>query len=77
MTKLLDEAIAKARELPEEEQDALADALFAHMTEDAPRYWLTPQQAEEIKRRQSALRDGKAQLATEEEVAAVWKRCGL
>jgi hypothetical protein len=32
MTKLLEEAIAKVRELPEDQQDAAADALFAHIS---------------------------------------------
>ncbi len=57
-------------------RDALADAMFAHMAGD-DRYRLTPEQVEEVKRRQEALREGKTRLATDEEVAALWKRCGL
>jgi putative addiction module component (TIGR02574 family) len=77
MTKLLDQAIEQARELPAEEQDALAEALFAHIANDDRPYRLTADQVEEVRRRQKDLRDGKIQLATDEEVAAVWKRCGL
>jgi hypothetical protein len=40
-------------------------------------YRLTAIQVEEVKRRQQDLRDGKTQLATDEEVEAVWKHCGL
>jgi putative addiction module component (TIGR02574 family) len=77
MTKLLDQAIEQARELPAEEQDALAEALFAHIANDDQPYRLTAGQVEEVRRRQMDLRDGKTQLATDEEVEAVWKRCGL
>jgi len=77
MTKLLEQAIAQARELSEEEQDAIAEALFAHIARHDRPYRLSDEQVEEVKRRQKALRDGKTQLATDEEVAAVWKRCGL
>ena len=77
MTKLLDEAIAKARELPEEEQDTLADALFAHISGNDDRYHLTDEQVEEVKRIQQELRDGKTRLATDEEMAALWRKRGL
>jgi hypothetical protein len=35
MTELLKEAIEVARQLPEEEQDAVADALFAYLANEA------------------------------------------
>jgi hypothetical protein len=44
MTKLLEEAVAQARELPEEEQDELAVTLFAHMRREEIDYELTPEQ---------------------------------
>jgi len=34
MTKLLEAAVAQARELPAEIQDAAADALFAHIANE-------------------------------------------
>jgi putative addiction module component (TIGR02574 family) len=77
MTKLLEQAIERARELPAEEQDALAEALFAYIANDDQPYRLTADQAEEVRRRQTDLRHGKTRLATDEEVEAVWKRCGL
>ncbi len=76
MTKLLEQAIAEVLRLPDEAQDAAAEALFAHVAHHDRPYRLTDEQVEEINRRQQALRQGKTQLATDEEVAAMWKRCG-
>jgi hypothetical protein len=77
MTKLLEQAIAKARELSEEEQNAIADALFAHLAGDDRRYRLSPEQIADVTRIRDDLRNGRTRLATDEEVAAVWKKCGL
>jgi hypothetical protein len=43
MTRLLDEAIETLRDLPEEEQDAAADALFAYISSDEREYRLHPE----------------------------------
>ena len=77
MTKLLEQAIAKARELSEAEQDAIADALFAHLAGDDRRYRLSPEQVADAARIREELRSGHTRLATDEEVAAVWRKCGL
>ena len=77
MTKLLEEAIAKVRELPEDQQDAAADALFAHISGDAGRYRLTPEQVAEVIRIQKDLREGRTRLATDDELAAMLKKSGL
>lgn len=77
MTKLLEQAIAKARELSEAEQDAIADTLFAHFAGNDSRYRLTAEQAADVARIRDDLRNGRTRLATDEEVAAVWKKCGL
>jgi hypothetical protein len=50
MTKLLDQAIAQMRELPDAAQDDAADALFAHIAGGEGRYRLTPDQVEDVKR---------------------------
>ena len=44
MTRLLDEAIETLRQLPEEEQDAAADVLFAYMSNDERHYGLRAHQ---------------------------------
>jgi hypothetical protein len=72
MTKLLEAAIAKVRELSEAEQDAAADALFAHIAGDHQGYQLTPEQVADVQRIQQGLRDGTTRLATDEETAAFW-----
>jgi hypothetical protein len=77
MTKLLEQAIAKARELSDEEQDAAADALFAHMAGDSRGCGLTPEQVADVNRIRADLRAGRTRLATGEEAAALWKKCGL
>jgi hypothetical protein len=77
MTKLLEQAIAKARELSESEQDAIADTLFAHLSGGNQTYRLSPEQIADVNRIRDDLRSGRTRLATDEEVAAVWKKCGL
>lgn len=77
MTKLLEQAIEKARTLSDEEQDALADALFAHMATDHPLNRLSPEQIENVKQIRADLRSGKTRIATEQELAALWGKCGL
>ena len=77
MTKLLEQAIAEARELSEQEQDAIADALFAHLAGDARPFSLTPDQMADVKRIREDLRAGRTRLATDGETAALWKKCGL
>ncbi len=73
MTKLLEDAIAQARELPEDAQDQIAEALFAHMA--GAEFRLTDDQVEEVRRRQQELRGGKTRFATDEEMDALWKKC--
>ena len=75
MTALLEAAIAKARELPEEEQDAAADALFASMAREEVQHRLTPEQADEVKRIQRGLMDGSTTLLSDEEMDAFWRAC--
>ena len=77
MTKLLEQAIAKARELSEDEQDAIADALFAHLGAQDSHIRLTPEQIAEVSRIRDDLRTGRTRLASDEEAAALWKKCGL
>jgi hypothetical protein len=77
MTKLLEQAVAQARELTAEEQDAAADALFAHIANEDRRYQLSADQIEEVKRIRERLRSGETRLATDDEMQALWKKCGL
>jgi hypothetical protein len=77
MTKLLEEAIAKARDLAPADQDLAAEALLSVIYRNAPDCQLTPDQVAEVKRIQKEIREGTAKFATDEEMAALWKKCGL
>lgn len=77
MTKLLEQAVDQARELTAEEQDAAADVLFAHIANRDRHYGLNANQVEEVKRIRERLRSGETRLATEDEIRAHWKKCGL
>ena len=73
-TKLLDKATSKVRELPADEQDRLA-LLLLSMADDAD--------AEELdEETRQALLEGieqarRGEFASDEEMAALWKRHGL
>jgi len=77
MTTLLEQAIEQLRDLPEEEQDAAADALFAYVSSEERQYHLRPHQITQVRRIRADLRDGKTRLATNAEVSAVKKKHGL
>jgi hypothetical protein len=68
MSTLLDEAIEQLRDLPEEEQDSAAEALFAFISSDERQYRLLPHQVTEVRRIQRALQDGTTRLATDQEI---------
>ena len=77
MTKLLEEAVEQARKLPPDDQDAAADSLFAHIANDDRRFRLSTDQVEEVKRIRARLHSGETRLAREDEMRALWKKCGL
>ena len=73
MTKLLDEAIAKVRELPEEQQERAAEALmqFAELAKQGV-YTLSPQERAAIEASKAQVQRG--DLATDDEVEAAYAR---
>ena len=73
MTKLLDQAIAKVRELPAEEQERAAEALmlFADLAKQGV-YRLSPDERATIEESRDQVR--RAELATDEEVEAAYAR---
>jgi hypothetical protein len=77
MTKLLEEAIEHLRDLPEEEQDSAAEALFAFISSDERQYRLLPHQVTEVRRIQRGLQDGTTRLATDQEVERARKRARI
>jgi hypothetical protein len=74
MTRLLEEAINALRDLPEDEQDAAADALFVYISSDERQYRLRPDQVAEVHRIRRALRDGTTRLAINAEVTELKKK---
>jgi hypothetical protein len=74
MSKLLQKAIEQLKDLPEEEQDAAADALFAYMASDEREYVLSSDQAREVRRIRDDLRAGRTRLATDGEVSRVRRK---
>ena len=75
MTKLLEKAIERARELPDDEQDALALAMLTIAEEPALQAPLDDETRAAIRRGVDEARRGA--LASDEEVAALWRRYGL
>jgi predicted transcriptional regulator len=75
MTKMLEEAIHKVRELPDAEQDEAAEMLLAIASRNA-----APVQLDDETR--AAIREGRAQarrgeFASDEDMAALFKRHGV
>jgi hypothetical protein len=61
---------------PKRQQDAV-QVLAAMEQQDASSYRLTDEQAEEVERRRADFAAGKEHYATDEDMAALWKKCGL
>jgi len=71
MTKLLDQALEAARNLPPEAQDDIAHVVLRLAgADDEPPVTLTPEE-------QAAIAASKAAFATDEQVRAVWAKHGL
>ena len=76
MTKLLERAIAKIRELPEQDQDALGAMILA--LADEPLQSVADLDDET----RAAIREGleqarRGEFATDDEIDAIWRRHGL
>ena len=75
MTKLLEQAIAEVRKLPDADQDMAAEMLLSLARRDESRYRLTFEQIEEVKLAMAEADRG--EFATDEEMSALWKKAGL
>ena len=75
MTKLLDEAVAKLRALPERDQDLAAKFLLDFANPEAHHLRLTDEQVAEVERARQEVREGA--IATDREMKEVWRRFGL
>jgi predicted transcriptional regulator len=73
MTKILDQAIAKARKLPDEDQDIIGAVILALADEELTRVGDLDEET------RAAVRDGleqarRGEFAPDEEIAALWQR---
>jgi hypothetical protein len=74
--KDIEEVIERVRHWPKERQEDAAEILLEMERQDASGYRLTDAQAEEVARIRREIREG-GTLATDEQMAALWKSCGL
>jgi hypothetical protein len=77
MTKLLRDVIDRVQKWPDDRQDQAALVLLDLEAQQASSNRLTPEQIKEVERIQQKVRDGSAEFATDEQMAAFWKKCGL
>ena len=77
MTKLLRDVIDRVQKWPDDRQDQAALVLLDLEAQQASRNRLTPEQIKEVERIQRNVRDGSAAFATDEQMTAFWKKCGL
>ena len=75
--KDLEELIERVRYWPKERQEDAAEVLLEMERQDTSGYRLTGAQAREVVRIQQGIREGRGTLATDEQMAALWKSCGL
>jgi hypothetical protein len=62
---------------PAKRQEDAIRVLTEMEEQDASPYHLTEEQVQEIKRRRADFTKGGEGYATDEEMAALWKKCGL
>jgi hypothetical protein len=74
MIKLLEEAIATVRELPERDQQIAAEFLLGFANPDAAHYRLSDEQVAEVELAKREVREGR--VATKAEMDDVWRRFG-
>ncbi len=75
--KKLEQLMERVRHWPKERQQDAAEILLEMERQNANSYRLTDAQAQEVERVQLEIREGRATFATDEQMAALWKSCGL
>jgi hypothetical protein len=76
-TKNLEQLMERMRHWPERRREDAAEVLLEMERQDTSDYRLTDAQAREVARIQRDVRNGNATFATDEEMAELWKSCGL
>jgi len=62
---------------PPERQERAARMLSEMELQDTSPYGLTDDQVKEVEQRRIAFAEGRERYATEDEIDALWKKCGL
>ena len=62
---------------PPERQEGAARILREIEEQDTRRHSLTNEQVQEVERTRAAFAAGRERYATDEDLAALWKKCGL
>ena len=75
--KEIEALLDRVRQWPKDRQEDAAEVLLEIERKDTSRYRLTDAQAIEVARIQRDIREGRGTFATDEEMAALWKSCGL
>jgi predicted transcriptional regulator len=75
MTKLLEEAVARLRDLPDRDQDALAVAMLSMAETEAPVMAMDEQTRAAIREGMEQARRG--EFVPDVEIEALWKQHGL
>jgi hypothetical protein len=75
--KNLEELMERVRHWSKERQQDAAEVLLEMERQDTSGYRLTDAQAQEVARIQLEIREGKATFATDAQMTALWKSCGL
>jgi len=71
------EILDRVLEWPAQRQEDAARMLREMEQQDARRPGLADDEVEEVERRRAAFKAGEERYATDEEVAALWRKCGL
>jgi hypothetical protein len=75
--KNLEQLIERVRKWPKDRQEDAAEVLLEMERQDASGYRLSDAQVQEVAGIQLEVREGRAAFATDEQMAALWKSCGL
>lgn len=75
MTDLLEKAVAKARDLSPDLQDAIARLMLAFVGEEDSVYRFSPEEEAELDESEAA--EARSDFATEAEARAIWAKHGL
>jgi hypothetical protein len=75
--KALEDVIDRVRHWPKQRQQDAAEMLLEMERQDSLDFSLTDAQAEQVAAIQRDVRAGRGAFATDEQMAELWKSCGL